>query len=75
MSDELPDQLKEAIRNLRRRSQAGVDLSPRSPFDALLEERLKALERQVEELKSRVHGLMFLIAGAVVVQVVVSFFR
>ena len=71
----MSDELKEAIRNLRRRAQTGVDLSPRSPFDALLEERLKALERQVEELKGRVHGLMFLIAGAVVVQVVLSFFR
>ena len=75
LSDQLPNQLKDAIRNLRRRAQAGVDISPRSPFDALLEERLKALERQVEELKGRVHGLMFLIAGAVVVQIVVSFFR
>ena len=74
-SDQLPNQLKEAIRNLRRRTPSGVDLSPRSPFDALLEERLKALERQVEEVKSRVHGLIFLIAGAVMVQVVVSFFR
>ncbi len=71
----MSDELKEAIRNLRKRAHTGVDLSPRSPFDALLEERLKALERQVEELKGRVHGLMFLIAGAVVVQVVLSFFR
>lgn len=71
----MSDELKEAIRNLRRRAQTGVDLSPRSPFDALLAERLKALERQVEELKGRVHGLMFLIAGAVVVQLVLSFFR
>ncbi len=71
----MSDELKEAIRNLRRRAQTGVDLSPRSPFDALLEERLKALERQVDELKGRVHNLMFLIAGAVVIQVVLSFFR
>ncbi len=71
----MSDELKEAIRNLRKRVQTGVDLSPRSPFDALLEERLKALERQVEEMKGRVHSLMFLIAGAVVVQVVLSFFR
>ncbi len=71
----MSDELEEAIRNLRKRVHTGVDLSPRSPFDALLAERLKALERQVEELKGRVHSLMFLIAGAVVVQVVLGFFR
>ena len=69
------DDLKKAIRGLKSSAQAGVDLSPRSPFDALLDARLKTLERQVEELKGRVHGLMFLVAGAVVVQVVLSFFR
>ena len=69
------EKLKDAIRGLRRPAPPGVDLSPRSPFDALLDARLQALERQVDELKDRVHGLMFLVAGAVIVQVVLSFFR
>ncbi len=69
------EELKEEIRRLRRPSPAGVDLSPRSTFDALLDTRLDGLERQVDELKGKVHGLMFLVAGAVMVQVVLGFFR
>ncbi|MBI4201095.1 MAG: hypothetical protein HY531_02250 [Chloroflexi bacterium] len=69
------EELKEAITRLKRPAQAGVDLSPRSAFDALLDARLKELEAQVEELKGRVHGLMFLVVGAVIVQVVLSFFK
>lgn len=69
------EDLKKAIRGLRRPAPAGVDLSPRSPFDALLEARLKGLEQHVDELKGRVHGLIFLLAGAVIVQVVLSLFR
>ncbi len=69
------EELRKAIRELRRPTPAAVDLSPRSPFDALLDQRLKGLEHQVEELKGRVYGLMFLVAGAVVVQIVLSFFK
>ena len=69
------EELKEALRKLRKPKQEGIDLSPRSPFDALLEQRLKSLERQLDELKGRVHGLMFLIAGAVIVQILLSFFK
>ena len=69
------EELQEAIRKLRNAASQGVDLSPKSPFDALLDERLKGLERQVEELKGRVYGLMFLVAGAVIVQIVLSFFK
>ncbi len=71
----MSEELKEAIRRLKRPVVPGVDLSPRSAFDALLDERLKALEHQVNELKGRVYGLMFLVIGAVVVQIVLSFFK
>ncbi|MBI2171003.1 MAG: hypothetical protein HYU30_03125 [Chloroflexi bacterium] len=87
--DKLPkDTLKETLSRLFRplqkeaqlpttmeELQAGLDLSPRSPFDVVLDQRLKALESQVEELKGRVNGLMALVAGAVVVQIVLGFFR
>ncbi len=69
------EDLRNAIRKLRKPAPQGVDLSPRSPFDALLDQRLKGLERQVEELKGRVYGLMFLVVGAVIVQIVLSFFK
>lgn len=66
------ERLKEAIGRFRRPAPAAVDLSPGSPFEALLDARLKALERQVEEVKDRVYGLMFLVAGAVIIQVVMG---
>ena len=66
------EELKKAIEKLKRPPEGGVDLSPRTPFDALLAERIKGLERQVDELKGRVNGLMLLVAGAVIVQVILN---
>ena len=68
------DPLKDAIRRLRRPRppEAEVSLSPASTFDALLDQRLDHLERQVDELKTRINGLMFLVIGAVVAQIILS---
>ena len=66
------EELKKAIRRLRKPSEPGVDLSPQTPFDALLAERIRGLEQQVEELKGRVNGLIFLVAAAVIAQVVLN---
>ena len=68
------DELGDAIRRLRTPSSPGVDLSPASTFDALLEQRISQLERHVDELKTRVNGLIFLVAGAVIAQIVLGFF-
>jgi hypothetical protein len=68
------EELKEAIRRLRG-PRRRVDITPDSPFDALLEQRLKHLERQVEELKGRVNGLMLAVAGAVIVQIILGLLR
>ena len=67
------DELKDALRKLRRPRAPEVDLSPASTFDALLDQRLRHLERHVEELKTRINGLVFLVIGAVVAQIVLSF--
>jgi hypothetical protein len=69
------DELGDAIRKLRKPSPPGVDLSPASTFDAVLEQRVSHLERHVDEVKTRVNGLVFLVAGAVIVQIVLGFFR
>ena len=39
-------------------------------FRASVEERLRALERELAEVKGRVNGLIFLIAGTVAAQVI-----
>lgn len=69
------DELKNALRKLRKPPLAGVDLSPASTFDALLEQRIGHLERHVDELKTRINGLVFLVAGAVIIQIVLGLFR
>jgi hypothetical protein len=42
----------------------------RPPTPQALAERLRALERDVAEVRTRVNGLIFVVAGAVVAQLV-----
>ncbi len=44
-----------------------VRLSPET-FRAVIDERLRSLERQLDEVKGRVNGLIFLLTGAVAAQ-------
>ncbi|MHB8576650.1 MAG: hypothetical protein ACYDCQ_15105 [Dehalococcoidia bacterium] len=44
-------------------------------FRASVEERLRALEAELSEVKSRLNGLLFLAAGTVLAQVVLHLFR
>ncbi len=44
----------------------------RSAFQAVVEERLRNLEQQLNELKGRVNSLIFLIVGVVVTQVILG---
>lgn len=43
-------------------------------FRAVVAERLRALERDVAEVRARVNGLLFVVAGAVITQVLIRFF-
>jgi hypothetical protein len=68
--------LERAIAWLRRRGGGrapalgpAVELSP-AAFRAVVDERLRSLERQLDEVKGRVNGLLFLLAGAVASQIV-----
>jgi hypothetical protein len=45
-------------------------LGPESAYEALLDQRLQTLAAQLEELKGRVNGLIFLVVGTVVTEVV-----
>jgi hypothetical protein len=44
-------------------------------FRAVMEERLSNVERQLDELKGRVNGLLFLLAGAVATEIVLRLLR
>ena len=57
-------------RGRRREEPVSVEgLSP-GAFRAVVDERLRNLERQLDEVKGRVNGLIFLLAGAVASQLV-----
>ena len=72
------DELGAAVRRLGEglRKRAGerqgtpVEVAPASAFEAVVEQRLKELERQIEEVKGRVNGLIFLVVGTVLLEVV-----
>ncbi len=76
--------LERALARLRRRpardntalrqAQAGepaTELS-QAAFRAVVEERLRGLDRQLEEVKGRVNDLLFLLAGSVAAQIVLG---
>ena len=73
--------IEEALRDMRERArrQREIDrardehLTPIA-FRASVTQRLRALEREVAEVRSRINGLLFVVAGAVVTQVVLRLF-
>ena len=60
---ELESALGQAVQRSRR---AGAEAA----FRATVEERLRSLESQLDEVKTRLNGLLFFIAGTVLAQVV-----
>lgn len=48
----------------------GAEIAPDSAFDVQMRERVRGLEDGLKEVKDRVNGLIFLVVGAVVAQVV-----
>lgn len=60
----------EATQPRRRVTRVGRNRSAAAAFQAVVEERLRNLEQQLNELKGRVNGLIFLIIGVVITQLV-----
>jgi hypothetical protein len=74
-------QLERSVRRfaLRRRRASAAAAEPLESMSApafrgVVAERLRALERDVGEVRARVNGLLFVVAGAVVTQVVLRLF-
>jgi hypothetical protein len=69
----MPDtsQLEAALTQAVQRSRRAT---AEAAFRAALEERLRNLERQLDEVKSRLNGLLFFIASTVVAQVLLRVF-
>lgn len=78
-SEELRALLRRLLGRLRRPQEGGGSpgpagerrvLEPASAFEAVVEERLRTLERETGEVKGRVNSLLFLVAAAVVERIV-----
>ena len=64
-------ELEQAIRRFRR--QPGESLENRvsgATFRASVQQRLRSLEGDVSDIKTRINGLIFVVIGAVVTQLV-----
>ena len=64
--------LERAISRFKPRPDANGDVPARisaAAFRAMALERLRSVERDVTELKGRVNGLIFVVIGAVITQV------
>jgi IS4 transposase len=72
----MASKLERALAQFRRRQRAAQkkDTAPSSgdSFRAVVEERLSHLEQQLGELKGRVNGLIFLVAGTALTQVIIK---
>ncbi len=75
--------LERALARLRRREPVAGRSRPaqaeapaaglsQAAFRAVVEERLRALDRQLDDVKGRVNGLLFLLAGSVAAQIVLG---
>ncbi len=75
-SDELKGTIARlALRPRRWGQQAKVDMSPGCAFGAVIEQRLRDMERNLADLKARLNGLIFLVVGAVLVEVIMRLVR
>jgi hypothetical protein len=69
----MSDQLETAIRRFRKTNGEGLPVQvSTAAFRAAVEQRLAGLERDVGELRGRINGLIFVVIGAVVTQVVLK---
>jgi hypothetical protein len=73
----MASRLEQALARFGRRRQAAQDAAkpPARRGDAFrvrVEERLRNLEQQVSEIKGRINGLIFLVAGTALTQVIMK---
>jgi hypothetical protein len=77
MSTGLESALRVLGRWRARRREEPIAVEGLSPaaFRAVVDERLRGVERQLDEVKGRVNGLLFLLAGAVASQIILRLFE
>ena len=70
----MPDELQRSLESLTAAGRSAARRHAQQTAAAVADERMRSLEAEVSELKSRVNGLIFVLAGAVATQVVMRVF-
>jgi hypothetical protein len=70
----MTEDLKQSVENLAAAGRAVARRRAQQTAVAVAEERFRALEAQIAELQGRVNGLVFVLAGAVLTQVLLRIF-
>ena len=74
----MASRLEQALARFRHRQQEAQEVANppagrgSNAFRARVEERLRNLEQQVSEIKGRVNGLILLVAGTALIQVIMK---
>jgi hypothetical protein len=68
------ERLEQSLEKLAAAGRAASRQRTRQTATAVAEERVRSLEAEVHELKTRVNGLVFVLIGAVATQVVIRVF-
>jgi hypothetical protein len=73
-SSELRDAFRRIVIARHARQAEPLEAMSAPAFRAIVAERLRSLERDLAEVRARVNGLLFVVAGAVATQVVLRLF-
>jgi hypothetical protein len=61
----------ERRRRRAERDSVRVDLSPASAYEAVTRQMVEALADDIREIKGRLNGLLWMVAGAIVIDIVI----
>ena len=69
-SSNLKQTLRELVQGYKRQKARQQLLPPGCPFGELVEQRLKQIERNLQETRTRINALLFLVLVAIIEQIV-----
>ncbi|MGI8643679.1 MAG: hypothetical protein ACR2LS_06135 [Thermomicrobiales bacterium] len=67
--DDRATALRSKVRHFRSRAGPGIDLVPASAYEAVTRQMVEGLEEDLAEIKGRLNGLLWMMAGAIVVDI------
>ena len=67
--------LRKAVGRFQRPEPPPLDPRPSNPFEIVVAERLKAMQKELDQIRSRLNWLLTLIVGAAITNVVLTILR